>query len=122
MATLVPMKPELGTLFGRLTISGIVQWHFHYTSRFTEKPLHGTSNKPQEPFVIGDPAGLNGTFDAWSINATNQTAGDTEYWATLEWIQGEDVIASWRDPKSGTKTVKSAGTVRSDGLASLVIE
>lgn len=113
------MDPTLGTLSARLTISGIVQWHYTYVSRDKTTPGSGTSNAPNV-FDIGEPARLAHEIDTWRVAATNQTGADVQYSATLEWIQGGQVVATWSDPANGTTTVKSGDAIVSDGDAFLV--
>jgi hypothetical protein len=113
------MDVDGGIVSGRLTISGIVQWFFTYVSRDTTHPARGTSNAPVT-FDIGAPDRLSHEIDSWSIAATNQAGSATQYSALLEWLQDEKVIATWRDPDSGTTTVQSGGVAASDGNALLV--
>jgi hypothetical protein len=118
-ATLVPMKADQGTVSVRVTIDGIVYWHSVYVSRDVTSAKDGTSNAPFT-FDLGQPDRLAHHIDTWKIAATNQTAADVQYFASIEWVQAGGVIATWRDPASGTTTIKSGDAVVSDGDAYLV--
>ena len=120
MATLVPMKTGVGPVLVRLTISGIVQWHYAYVSRDRTFSGPGTSVTPIT-FEIGDPDRLLNESDSWNIAGANNSASDVPYFAMIEWLQAGVVIATWRDPSTGTKTVKSGAPVISDGDAFLAI-
>jgi hypothetical protein len=121
MATLVPMKADQGTVSVRLTITGIVLWHYTYVSRDATRADSGTSNAPIT-FELGQPDRLSHEIDSWRIAATNQTGADVGYSAVIEWLQAGSVIAIWRDPSDGATTVKSGEAVVSDGDAFLVAQ
>jgi hypothetical protein len=120
-ATLVQMKTDQGTVSARLTITGIVLWHYTYVSRDATRTDSGTSNAPTT-FDLGAPDRLSHEIDSWKIAASNQTSADVHYSASVDWLQGGNVIATWRDPSSGTTTVKSGDAVVSDGDAFLVTQ